>query len=127
MPPFERRGEYDRLQEVNDSSALLFSRWCDRLTNCYTICDIILFAVLPCRAKCLQAFLTQLLILKILATDRCALLQVFTGQKISFCYFEGLVPERVCWFKSSPQHRNSLRCSELREGPKTDLHERIQL
>ena len=29
---------------------------------------------------------------------------------------EGLVPERVCWFKSSPQQSKSLRCNDLPGG-----------
>ena len=35
------------------------------------------------------------------------------------------MPERVCWFKSSPQQSKFSRRSDLRQGPKTDLNERI--
>ena len=40
----------------------------------------------------------------------------------AFQPFEGLVPERVCWFKSSPQHRNPLRGNELQIGDRATIY-----
>jgi len=72
--------------------------------SCYIFCDFILFAVPTNCCKSLHVHLTDFFAAAIVAANRCVLLQALASSKNGQCQFEGLVPERVCWFKSSPQH-----------------------
>ncbi len=81
---------------------------------CDIICYIISFAVSANHDKLLQAYLTYFIPEQRVVANRCVLLQALASSRIGLCQFEGLVPERVCWFKSSPQQINAFSIKNCR-------------
>ena len=84
--------------------------------GCDIICDIIIFVVPASCCKSLHVRLTEIFAPAIVDANRCVLLQALASAKSAFGQFEGLVPERVCWFKSSPQQIIAFEIKNCRAG-----------
>ncbi|MCX7037605.1 MAG: hypothetical protein NT005_00420 [Spirochaetes bacterium] len=106
----------DRFRHVEKRIAFSLRRSLT-MQACYIICDLILFAIPASHCKPLHVHLTDFFSPAIVAANRCVLLQALASPKNGFCQFEGLVPERVWKFKSSPQHRKTRNQSIVNNMP----------